>query len=203
MNKDQFLFDIKIGKINFNTASLDKYSTFLKEHSNDIDIFKAAIKSCSDALQLASDELKDSDELIQEGMIYWGSDVFKFASERIKDDKKLVLQSIRAIRDVAYDFFDEFPPLLYISARLRMDQEVLLATIEDSNIIIDFKEKYSFPLPYNDDKDFVMKALPLNTDVYELISDRLKEDIDILKLLTDVQKNINDELANWDDSEEI
>jgi hypothetical protein len=45
--------------------------------------------------------------------------------------------------------------------------------------------------------------LPLNTDVYELNSDRLKENIEILKLLTDVQKYNNDELTNWDDSFDI
>ncbi len=187
MNKEQFLSDLTSGVINLNSADLLKYSTFLKENANDIDIFKAAVKSCSDSLEFASDKLKDNEALINEGMIYWGSNVFKFASERIKDHKLLVLESIYAIRDVAYDFSDEFPPLLYISQRLRLDQDVLLATIEYSNIGHDFKERYDFPFPYNDDKEFIMKALPLNAEVYELISDRLKEDIDILKLLTDVQ----------------
>ena len=201
MNKEQFLSDLKSGVIDLNSTGLDKFATLLKENSNDIKFFKVAVSNFSDTLLYASDELKDNDDLIQEGIKSWGPHVLKYASDRIKDDKNIVLQTIYAIRDAHYGFWDQFPPLLYISDRLRMDQDVLLATIEYSNIGYHFDQFYTFPLPYNDDKEFVMKALPLNTDVYELISDRLNDDIDILKLLTDVQKHFNDEIANLDDSE--
>ena len=186
INKKNFLADIENGSIDLNTSDLEKYSTFLKENSGDIEIFQKAVYSNSGALEYANDKLKDNTDLVLNSINQWGPLALSFASQRIKDDKEIVQYAISVwINNREW----HCPALKYISYRLKQDPEIILDVLQCQ---CDIYEEISeineiWNSKFADDKNFILKAISIEESVFYYVSDRLKNDFDILNYLNNKQ----------------
>lgn len=168
-NKDYALLAVATG------GNLQYVSENLKD---DFDVVSKAIKNYPFAIQHASDRLKDNKEI---GLIIAGSygSAFSDLSDNLKNVPEIVLQSLTNNPSI----------YIYLNDDFKNNREyALLASKSGSNL-------KSMPLKFQDDKEIVMNALKDSHYSFEYCSNRLREDIDVLKVY--VKRN------NWSNYKDL
>lgn len=165
---------------------------------NDKEVIMKCIKyyndSYCDMMYAISDKLRNDKEVVL-AIVRKDPDQLQYALDIMKDDKEVILaaigakQYLDAIDNVIYYGSDGIY-LEYASARLKNDKELVLKAVESNGWAFQFASE-----ELRDDKELLLKALNSQhysyvdvSGVIEYASERLKQDIEIRKLLESRKK---------------
>lgn len=134
---------------------------------DDKDIVLAAVEHNGLELECASDRLKDDKDVVSAAVLDNGL-ALEFASDRLKNDTDVVLQAV-VMNDEA---------ITYIGDTLKNNREFFKSLAELCGTVLLYDEGEAF----RDDKEIVLKAIETSPDVTQCISDRLKDDEEVMLL---------------------
>ena len=126
----------------------------------------AAVKECGNALEWASDGMKDDKDVVLAAVQEW-TPALEWASDRLKNDTDVVLV---AVKSVGY-------ALEWASDRLKNDKDIVLAAVKTGTALEWASDRMK------DDKDIVLAAVKRRGGAVfalECASDRLKNDTDVV-----------------------
>jgi len=174
------------------------------ELKNDKEVVLEAVKTASDALSHASEALRNDKDIVLEAIC---DDAYNFlyASEALRNNQDIIIQFLKHFRG---DLADE--QFAFITLKKFQNNETLMHLAKENNpeflatlnymikqheevVINDIKEwgadvledNYEYLTEPNrnemfSNKEFVMKALKVDINVYKYVSEELKNDIDVI-----------------------
>lgn len=184
---------------------VEKYGHYLNlasdELRNDKEVVMTAVKNCYYALKYASDELKNDKEVVFEAAMN-NRKALEYASEELRNDKNFMYYFIEQnpsnlyyaldnVKDDKYIVLNAVKKsgnvLEYVSDRLKDDKEVVMAALSKNKHSLIYASKR-----IKDDKEVALFVLNRNGEpdtAYRIISDRLKNDRDIVMKYVNVSRN--------------
>ena len=173
---------IKEGKEDIVNELIDDYDLILEAIKGIPSIYKGRYN----ALSLASDRLKDNNDIILEGTKY-DYNILKYASDRIKSDREVLLNISE--NNCGEKFFN------YINEELQNDRDFCLQIIQKSPLSF-----YSLKEEFKNDRDFCLQAVKQNGYVLKYMNDEYKNDREIVleavKTCKTTLQYVNNELKN-------
>lgn len=136
------------------------------ELRNSKEIVRRACKTNIQAMKYASDEIKDNENFIIE--FKKQSDILEYASARIKDNYDIILTFIQSTHGQYV--------LKYASARLQNNRQLGLLEFNTTRNRLN-----CYPTALRNDKEFILRIIPMcKREVLTYISTRLRNDKDIV-----------------------
>ena len=155
------------------------------KYKNNKEIVLTAVKERGYALKYASEKLRNDIDIVCEA-INRDNNAFFFAGDKIKSNRNNILKIVNRINNLNVVF------LKYCNDEIRDDEEIVLrlATINceefeyaseriknDRNFILELIEN-----KFKNEKEIVLKAIEFDPGVTQCISDRLKDDEEVMFL---------------------
>ena len=154
--------------------SIIKYAS--QNLRNDKDIVLKAIEKNPDALEFASDRLKDDDMVVRRAILNYNTTALQFASERLKNNFDIVKTAVQMNPEV----------LQFASKELRNNEDIVKEAVAYDTQYFKFagdKIKENFPTVEKftekilyDNKEFALNKLQYTMSNFNSVSDRLKND---------------------------
>jgi len=154
--------------------SIIKYAS--QNLRNDKDIVLKAIEKNPDALEFASDRLKDDDMVVRRAILNYNTTALQFASERLKNNFDIVKTAVQMNPEV----------LQFASKELRNNEDIVKEAVVYDTQYFKFagdKIKENFPTVEKftekilyDNKEFALNKLQYTMSNFNSVSDRLKND---------------------------
>ena len=120
-------------------------------------------------LSMFDENVRGDKEVIEEVFKCWPhQDAFKHTIEKLKDDENIAFEAISAKNE----------NIQYISDRLKEDRVFMLKVV--SSIYINNQVLRYLPTKYQSDKEFLMLLLKKDYQSFSLVSEELKNDVDLL-----------------------
>ena len=154
--------------------SIIKYAS--QNLRNDKDIVLKAIEKNPDALEFASDRLKDDDMVVRRAILNYNTTALQFASERLKNNFDIVKTAVQMNPEV----------LQFASKELRNNEDIVKEAVAYDTEYFKFAgdkikeqfpnvEKFTEKILY-DNKEYALNELQHTMSNFNSVSDRLKND---------------------------
>jgi hypothetical protein len=150
-----------LGVVDANGLNLSGASLNLR---GDPIVVRKALEQTGNALEFASEALRDNEDLVLLAIKSGDSKVLKFASERLKNQSRIVLKAIRNFSK----------PLAYASPALKSCKTFALAAVQENGKTLEY-----FKL-FQEDVDVTLAAVHTDKDANEFVSKSLKRSSSIL-----------------------
>ncbi len=141
------------------------------ELRNDNSVVFGAVKNNGNVLEYASDELKNDKDFMMKVVPHSGC-TLRFASDELKNDVQVVVSAVKqnpvAIRYASASLLDANADFI-LQCVGEVGANILSVTHYDGKSVV-------VPLKWKDDFEVMVRAVKLNRDCLEYVSDRLKND---------------------------